>query len=467
MQIHSCGKRPNNRGEKLAYELPKWRLPVLLLLLCSLLALLPACGGGSASSAVVPGPSPSPSPTAPPGSVQPTYFGLNVNDEAITGQVNWPQFPFGSARLWGIDTTWTDLEPTQGSYNWSALDQWIDAAQSHGLNGFLYTFGKGTPSWISSNPSDPTCTKAGAPVATPGQCDPPSDVDSGDQSFKSFVTAIVQHIAQQYPNVTMAWECINEPDVPDEWTGTTAQTLTMCTDMYNIVKANSSSALVTTPAPVNFTTTSDAVNWMASYLQAGGGNVADVIAFHGYFGPPLTPITPETITSIVQTIDGALTSVASKQVWNTEMGYRDSDLPDPDMEAAFVARVYLLQWSNGISRFYWFQYGATNIGTLTSGSAENEAGTAYGVVLSWMVGSTLTSPCSANGNVWTCNFKTASGAQTQAVWDASQSCSNGVCSTSNYTPSSTYTTYIDLSGKSTSISSGSTVPIGAKPILLQ
>jgi hypothetical protein len=127
--------------------------------------------------------------------------------------------------------------------------------------------------------------------------------------------------------------------------------------------------------------------------------------------------------------------------------------------------MYLLQWSWGVSRFYWFQYGNTQNGTfLNSDNSLDPAGTAYGQVYGWMVGATLTSPCTANGTVWTCGF-TSGSVQEQAVWDASQSCSNGTCTTSSYTPSSTYKEYYDLAGDPPTPISGA-VQIGAEPILL-
>ncbi|MFY9979937.1 MAG: hypothetical protein WAK22_17045, partial [Candidatus Sulfotelmatobacter sp.] len=136
----------------------------------------------------------------------------------------------------------------------------------------------------------------------------------------------------------------------------------------------------------------------------------------------------------------------------------------------FTAVIYLLQWSDGISRMYWYSYGNGATGTLTNTDGSlNEAGTAYGVVEGWMVGATLTSPCSASGTVWTCAFKNAKGTQVLAVWDAGQSCTGGTCTTSNYSPSATYTQYVDLTGATHTISASAsnTAPIGIKPILLE
>ncbi|MGA7505350.1 MAG: glycosyl hydrolase [Candidatus Sulfotelmatobacter sp.] len=391
--------------------------------------------------------------------------------------VPWPSFTMGSIRLWGTDTTWADLEPSPGQYTWTPLDNWLNLAQANGVTNIMYTFGKGTPPWISSDPTDTTCTKPGSTNPTLGWCDPPSDVNSGDTSFKNFVTAIVQHVAGQIS----AWECINEPDVAEQWTGTVAETLTMCTDMYNIVKANDSSALVVAPAPANGRDadgncngcTGKAVPWLTSYWQAGGAKVADVIAFHGYSSPETDP---ELVGTLAQNVVAAAASngLGSYPVWDTEVGFNNDtepgDITDPDQQVAFTAVIYLLQWSDGISRMYWYSYGNGATGTLTNTDGSlNEAGTAYGVVEGWMVGATLTSPCSASGTVWTCAFKNAKGTQVLAVWDAGQSCTGGTCTTSNYSPSATYTQYVDLTGATHTISASAsnTAPIGIKPILLE
>jgi hypothetical protein len=87
------------------------------------------------------------------------------------------------------------------------------------------------------------------------------------------------------------------------------------------------------------------------------------------------------------------------------------------------------------------------------------AGTAWDTVAGWLLCHTI-SPCSANGTVYTCNVDDG-----QIVWDTAQSCSGGVCTTSNYTFPSSYAFETDLTGKKTALS-GKTVPIGYKPIFL-
>jgi len=143
------------------------------------------------------------------------------------------------------------------------------------------------------------------------------------------------------------------------------------------------------------------------------------------------------------------------------------------MQAAFLARFYLLHWSAGIARFYWYQWNNQIWGTLWKPDLNDPSasgsllapGIAYKNVSDWMVGAVLTSNCSATGSVWTCQFKRANGYQALAVWDASQSCSGGACTTSSFAFPTGYTRYSDLAGN-TNMLVGSTVDIGAKPVLL-
>jgi hypothetical protein len=51
------------------------------------------------------------------------------------------------------------------------------------------------------------------------------------------------------------------------------------------------------------------------------------------------------------------------------------------------------------------------------------------------------------------------------VWDASQTCSNGSCTTGPYNAPQGYTKYVDLTGVVHTISG--TIALGVKPILLE
>ena len=393
-----------------------------------------------------------------------TYFGLAIHPDVLNDKVPWPTLQFGSIRLWDTDTQWAVLNPSEGTYDWTELNDWLNIAARNGKSDLIYTFGV-VPQWASSKPTDQTCVSGGS---LPGSCDAPKDVNPDgtgtDQLFQNFVRALVAQAAGKIKY----WELWNEPDCPYEWNGTMAQMVRMAKDAYTIIKAADPTALVLTPSSVDAGSGKAIDIWLPAYIAAGGGNYADIVAFHGYINPAMGQA-PEDIAGTVDQLTSSLSgALATKPFWNTEGGWtQNTSLPNADMEAGFVARMYLMQWFKGVGRFYWFQYGNTDTGSLATSAGLNTAGIAYGQVSDWLVGATLSGPCTATGTVWTCPFTKVGGIQNLAVWDASKICSGNTCYTSSYTPSSIYTKYENLAGDVVSFAPGATVQIGYEPILLE
>jgi len=402
---------------------------------------------------------------APVKAVVPAQFlGLALHPEVLTNRVPWPAIPFGAMRLWDTGTQWAALNPAEGSYDWPQLDSWFALAAKNGKTDLLYTLGV-VPTWASSKPGDQTCVSQANPA---GSCDPPYDLNPDgtgtDKLWQDYVTALVNHAAGRIKY----WELWNEPDIASEWSGTTAQMVRMAKDAYTIIKAADPAALVLTPSAVNAGPSGTIKVWLPAYLAAGGGAYADMVAFHGYINPALGQA-PEAIANTVDQVTSSLTgALASKPIWNTEGAWpNDSSIPNANLQAAFVARMYLVQWSKGISRFYWFQYGNSETGTFWTPMGPDAAEIAYGQVYDWLVGATIATPCSATGTVWTCSFTKPGGIQEQAVWDTSKTCNGNSCSTSSYTPAVVFNKYTDLMGNVIPISPGSTIQIGIEPILLE
>jgi hypothetical protein len=93
--------------------------------------------------------------------------------------------------------------------------------------------------------------------------------------------------------------------------------------------------------------------------------------------------------------------------------------------------------------------------------------TAYQQTYNWLATSSLSTPCTASGTVWSCGI-TQSGKQYLIMWDTSRSCSNGSCTTGNQTVASQWTQYQDMTTASTPITiAGHVVPVGIKPVVLQ
>jgi hypothetical protein len=110
-------------------------------------------------------------------------------------------------------------------------------------------------------------------------------------------------------------------------------------------------------------------------------------------------------------------------------------------------------------------YGASYPGTLL------KSGCAYRTTYNWMVGNTLDEkachgPIPPKVGVWSCKLTGPGGYEAEAAWDTSQSCKNGVCTTSNYTVDPQYTQYVTVYGEVLPVKD-SQVEIGYRPILLE
>jgi Putative Ig domain len=440
-----------------------------------------------------------------------TFFGL----QSMATGGTYPTVSFGSFRLWDNDVAWNVLNPSQGTYTYTNIDGILGQLKSHGISdGVVYTFGL-VPNWASSAPTDAACD-----LNALGGCDLPTDLNPDgtgtNQTFINFVQSIAEHVnsasyLQTHAHVKY-WEPWNEwyrdPVLSIYNQGciaaqtcsiraTYAQMVRMTEDLRCVVTGTGSvngvacsrtaidpSAKIITPA--SHGRSSFGVSVMENFLHCDskpqasalcttgdrGRNAIDVLNFHFY---AMLSETAEEIPFHVSNIKAGLRSadLAAMPLWSGEGGWGfDTSLPDPDLQQAFLVRYYLLGWTSGISMMSWYEFDNSGWGTLyapqTHGSL-TPAGLAYQEVYGWLAGNSMAQGCTgptypAQG-VWTCAITTPSGSNMLAVWDSSQSCSNGVCSTSLYSQNPIYSSYESLDGKRAAVTRGS-IAIGAKPILL-
>lgn len=71
--------------------------------------------------------------------ISPSFFGMHYSSAIYQP---WPTASFSALRLWdqwpGI--YWPNLNPSQGTYDWSGIDQVVNTAVSHNVD-IVYTFG--------------------------------------------------------------------------------------------------------------------------------------------------------------------------------------------------------------------------------------------------------------------------------------------------------------------------------------
>jgi len=399
---------------------------------------------------------------AGPQPLDPNFFGMTNH-----WYRPWPLVPMGGLRLWNTSTTWSDLNPSDGAYDWTTLDGWLSMAQQHGVSEIILTLAM-TPRWASSNPND-SCR------SNPGQCEPPDDLNpdgSGtDQQWKNFIRAVATHSAGKIKY----WEIWNEPVNSYYWSGTFAQMVRMAKDARAIILSIDPTALMLSPP--NGANLTFGEHWWESYAALGGLQYADVIALHGGVNlPPRRcgnwPKAADFVTE-VKNLQSILAKYhVDKPIWDTEGDWGNAHMTcfnDHDLQAAFLGQYLLFHQSLDIKRLFWFAYDDAEVGQLWDPKTQtlDKAGVAYGYVYNWLNGTVMTKNCSSSDNaVWTCDLSASNGYLAEAIWDTRETCNNGNCKTTPYTVDATYTQYRTLDGQTVQITNNE-VPIGAKPILVE
>ncbi len=351
------------------------------------------------------------------GPVQATYFGEDLASPADYQSVT---APFGGVRLWDSGTAWLDLETSRGTYDWPPLDAWL---RTVGSRQDILICLAGTPAWASSNPGDTSC--AGSYGGLTGCNDPPADVDSGDNIWKEFITALVQHSLNSPYGHIKYYELWNEPNLHEYWTGTPAQMATMARDAYSIIHGMDPDAQVLSPAP-----THDPAPWLSAYFAAGGSAAQDIIAYHPF--PEDGGGDPEDGLAWVDNTRALMQSYnMDLPIWATESDWQEISTLSNDQEEAWLAKQYILLLYKGVQRNYWYQWdnGSSSCmapwGNLwTSSSGVCPAGIAYGQVYSWLAGSTpAKSPFCSKGadGTWTCDLVLSDGSPARILWNSTAS----------------------------------------------
>ena len=312
----------------------------------------------------------------------------------------------------------------------------------------LYTFGD-TPDYAGTIPSGNVHCLSPSDYS----CSPPNDLNSdgtgADAYFSNFVTALVT----RYKGQISYYELWNEPDCSCYFAGTQAQMVRMNKDAAAIIRSIDPNAKLLSPSGHVWSMNT----WFDAYIAAGGAATFDIVNMHMRSNGTLNLVPENFLTTYSNIVsDVQANGLGSLPLWDSEHGIKASeDFSDPDELAGYVARELVLRASVGLPRQYLYSWDDN----APVGLQGNLGGTAYDTVAGWLIGHTV-SACVVTGTVYTCNTDNS-----QIVWDTAQSCSGGACTTSNYTYPSTYKWQTDLTGTKT-VLSGSTVPIGYKPIFL-
>lgn len=319
---------------------------------------------------------------------------------------HWPSVAFGSMRPAG--TSWGTVEPSKGQYDWHSLDSWVSEAERHGVQ-LDYVF-VNTPVWASTRPDEPCANRRTGCAAPPNLND-----------WEEFVRALVT----RYKGRISSYELWNEPNGSGFWTGSPRDMVELAGRAYPLIKSIDPAAVVTTPAVSSSGWPLQHDAWLDQYFAAGGGKFADVVAWHGYAGRNDRPALPvEGLTRQIQTLRAVLKryGLSRLPIWNTEGGWgKNAQLAEENEQASFLVKWYLINFTYGIARAYWYQWDNPDWGTLwREGSGVTAAGQAYRQVYGWLDGATGASACKSqpSSSLWTCDIQKGK-VHYRVAWSAS------------------------------------------------
>jgi hypothetical protein len=329
--------------------------------------------------------------------IPPTFFGVHIHHPS---PALWPSVPVGTWRFWDAHVAWPDMETRRGQWDFSYLDRYLSLAEQRHAE-ILFPLGL-TPRWASSRPDEKSAYQ-------PGWAAGPADLED----WRIYVRTIATHCKGR----VHIYEIWNEPNYKPFWTGTVDEMLVLTRDASQIIRSIDPQATIVSPAA----TTPAGIKWLAEFLSKGGGQYVDVIGYHFY----VTPQPPEAMLPLIQQVQQVMAEnhVAQKPLWNTETGWLPpSKFETEELAAAYLARSYILAWSAGVRRFYWYAWDQGPPLQLVEkdSSILKPAGNAYGTIQTWLVGSHLDECKGDAGHTWTCELK-RNGASQWIVWNTDAS----------------------------------------------
>lgn len=188
-----------------------------------------------------------------------------------------PSFSYGSVRTHDNGRCqWRQLNPSNGTYSWNQMDEFMSAFQDKTVTYTLY----GTPTW-AANTTDATHR---GPYNGLGECGMPANM--------TYVTTFLSALFARYGTKIKNFEIWNEPYFTQNytgfWWGSVQDLLLLGKTCYDWIKANYPTVTVVSPGftfgLTDQATATTAYQWCNTILDGGakGHTYCDAIAFHPY-----------------------------------------------------------------------------------------------------------------------------------------------------------------------------------------
>ena len=323
-----------------------------------------------------------------------SLFGMTVANAEFGA---WPNIPVGAYRVWDNQATWSQMEPAQGTYDWTNLRNTINTARDNGVTDILMVLA-GTPAWASDDPAS-----GGLAGVLPGAAGIPRDLTWWD----NWVNAVVDNFGTQISS----YQIWNEANLSTFSTASPAEMATLTKRAYDIIKRKDPSALVVAPS-TGTRLGGPFKKWYPAYLRSLKqlGWPVDVWAVHTYPASLGTPVDRAKLAKMYRQVlnqEGA----PNLPIWDTENNFGlkgpGPQNPDVDIEGVkagqWVARTYLDALDLGMSRVYWYRWESLNDLWGIQMYTDTVGAQAYKTLEGWLVGATYRGCSTARGKT-KCSF---------------------------------------------------------------
>ncbi len=254
----------------------------------------------------------------------------------IYGQQNGPMdVASGSGAGWiREELRWDWVEHPLGAWDWGFTDEMVQDAHGHGLE-ILGLLGYNN-----------SAQKAGTVNFTV------PDINL----WKKYVEQVVS----RYKGQIHVWEVWNEPDVPYFWKGSVADYVNLLRETYATIKAVDPTATV-----MNGACSSLDMNWFNDFLNQGGAQYVDVLAFHPY--PMRSSLDNGDYAKIDLPHFRDIQQRTGKSWWFTEVGWSSASagadygggVGSEQAQASYMVRQYVqtLDFQGlDVQRMFWYNF---------------------------------------------------------------------------------------------------------------
>lgn len=332
--------------------------------------------------------------------ITPGFFGMHDSDWTTPAAV-----PVGAANLTTAGTYWPSIETSNGTFDWTRLDQQVAAARKSGAQPMI-VLGQ-SPKFHSSKP---------------GSADY-ADYMPSTTAWSTYVTKV----AQRY-GTRLDYQIWPEPNNVMNWKGSVQQMAQLTVIAAKAIHAAAGrNAKVVSPAMA--LRLPQQVSWTVKYFKTLGRTSVqrdiDAIAIDPFPAPGGTPEdTYRMMTSIKQRL--ARMGVR-KPFWNNEINYGVAGAGASTRtrypvakQQSYVIRTFVLSAAAGMQRTYWLGWFNSPEVAISMADSHGRAlapAKAYAAVRSWLTGTNFRGCTTTRSGLWVCTAKKSRREVHRIYWD--------------------------------------------------